>query len=131
MSDDDFLRAFLDGSLPPQQFHHREHLRLTWCLVRRLDAAAATSAVATGIQRYATHHGQAAKYHETLTRFWVRIVAHQMATRPDITEFDAFVAAFPHLLDKQLPARHWRRETMDSTAARTQWVEPDLLALPA
>jgi hypothetical protein len=131
MTDDDFVRAFLDGTLPPGEFHHRDHLRLTWCLVRRLGAEAATGAITSGIQRYAAHHGQAAKYHETLTRFWVRLVAHLMAARHDITAFDAFVATFPHLLDKDLPYRHWQRETMSSATARGQWVEPDLLPLPA
>jgi hypothetical protein len=28
MTDDEFVRAVLDGSLPPSQFHHRDHLRL-------------------------------------------------------------------------------------------------------
>jgi hypothetical protein len=131
VTDDEFVSAFLDGSLPPGEFHHRDHLRLTWCLVRQRGVEAATDAITTGIRRYAAHHGQAAKYHETLTQFWIRIVAHLMATRPDIAAFETFVATFPRLLDKDLPYRHWRRETMGSATARTGWIEPDLLALPA
>jgi hypothetical protein len=131
MSDEEFVRAFLDGSLPPSQFHHRDHLRLSWCLIRQRGAEPAAGAISTGIQRFATHHGQAAKYHETLTRFWVRLVAHLMAAHPEIASFDDFIAAFPHLLDKDLPYRHWRRETMGNATARATWVEPDLLPLPA
>lgn len=131
MTDDEFVRAFLDGSLPATQFHHRDHLRLSWCLIRQLGAEAAAGAICGGIQRFAAHHGQAAKYHETLTRFWVRIVAHLIAARPDIADFEAFLAAFPLLLDKDLPYRHWQRETMGSAAARAAWVEPDVLPLPA
>ncbi len=131
MNDDEFVRAFLDGSLPAGEFHHRDHLRLTWCLIHQLGAAAAADTIATGIQRYAAHHGQAAKYHETMTRFWVRIVAHVLATHPDISTFDTLLASFPPLLDKSLPYRHWRRETMESPSARARWVEPDLLPLPA
>ena len=130
MSDDDFVQAFLSGSLPNAQFHHRDHLRLTWLLVRRLGPAARSDAVASGIQRFAAHHGHAEKYHETMTRFWARLVAHLAVARPDLTDFDAFLAAFPHLLDKTLPYRHWRPETMSTATARAQWVEPDLLALP-
>jgi hypothetical protein len=51
--------------------------------------------------------------------------------RPDLCEFAAFLAAFPHLLDTDLPYRHWRRATLDAVRARTEWIEPDLLALPA
>ncbi len=130
MTDDDFVRAFLDGSLPPAEFHHRDHLRLSWVLIRRLGLAAAASAIATGIQRFAARHGQSQKYHETLTQFWVRIVGHMVEARPDIGDFAAFLATFPQLLDKDLPYRHWRRETMNSARARAGWVEPDLVALP-
>jgi hypothetical protein len=130
MSDDEFLHGFMDGSLLPGHFHHRDHLRLAWLLVRRLDVESAGAAVAAGIRRFAAGHGQAAKYHETLTQFWVRIVGHMLHERPDIADFDAFIAAFPQLLDKGLPQRHWQRETLGSAAARATWVEPDLLALP-
>lgn len=131
MTDDDFVTAFMSGSLPPARFHHRDHLRLAWLLTRQLGDEAATRAITTGIQGFATRHGQADKYHETLTRFWVRIVGHMVEARPDITEFETFLATFPQLLDKDLPYRHWRRDTMAGPAARAQWVEPDLLALPA
>lgn len=131
MTDDEFARAFLAGSLPPNQFHHRDHLRLTWSLIRQRGADAASGAISGGIQRFAAHHGQAAKYHETMTRFWVRLVAHLLDVHPGIATFDDFIATFPWLLDKTLPYRHWRRETMDGPAARAQWIEPDLLALPA
>ncbi len=130
MTDDDFVTAFLSGSLPPTQFHHRDHLRLTWALVRLTGVEAAMKRITSGIRYFATQHGQAEKYHETMTRFWVLLVGHMVAARPDITTFDEFLAAFPMLLDKDLPYRHWRRETMLSSDARAHWVEPDILALP-
>lgn len=130
MTDDDFVTAFLSGSLPPTQFHHRDHLRLTWALVRLTGVEAAMKRITSGIRYFATQHGQDEKYHETMTRFWVRIVGHMVAARPDITMFDDFLATFPMLLDKDLPYRHWRRETMLSPDARAHWVEPDILALP-
>ena len=130
-ADDAFVVAFLTGSLPPHQFHHRDHLRLAWVLVRLTGVDEATRRITSGIRYFATLHGQAGKYHETMTQFWVRIVAHAVAARPEITTFDAFLAAFPLLLEKDLPYRHWQRETMASPAARAQWVEPDMQALPA
>lgn len=128
--DDVFARAFLADQLPPERFHHRDHLRLAWWLIRERGVAEATRAVTEGIRRFATRHGHAAKYHETLTQFWVRIVAHVMAAHPDVTAFDGLLAAFPRLLDKDLPLCHWRGETLWSPEARACWVEPDLLALP-
>ncbi|HKD77433.1 MAG TPA: hypothetical protein VKB76_18145 [Ktedonobacterales bacterium] len=131
MADDDFAHAFLHGSLPPEQFHHRDHLRLAWYLTRSLGLVDATQAITGGIRGFATQHGHAEKYHETLTQFWVRIVGYLVESRPDITAFETFLATFPHLLDADLPYRHWRRETMRSPTARAQWVAPDILALPA
>jgi hypothetical protein len=130
MNDDEFLQAFTAGVLPPAHFHHRDHLRLAWLLNRRLGADAAGMAVADGIRRFAANHGHAAKYHETLTQFWVRIVGHMATVQPAIADFDAFIAAFPILLDKSLPYRHWQTATIAGAAARTAWVEPDRLALP-
>ncbi len=131
MNDDDFAHAFLHGSLPPEHFHHRDHVRLAWHLTRHLGLADATQAITGGIRGFAAQHGHAEKYHETITQFWVRIVGYLVASRPDIADFETFLATFPHLLDTHLPYRHWLRETIDSPAARARWVAPDLLALPA
>jgi hypothetical protein len=60
----------------------------------------------------------------------VRIVGHAVDARPDIGAFDQFLESHPQLLDKELPYRHWSRETMQSADARAHWVDPDLLALP-
>ena len=130
MTDDAFVEAFLSGSLPPERFHHRDHLRLAWVLVRLTGLEMATRRITSGIRYFATAHGHAEKYHETMTQFWIRIVGHAVAARPDITTFDGFLAAFPFLLEKDLPYRHWRRETMASPDARAGWVEPDLQPLP-
>lgn len=131
MSDVEFVAAFMDGSLPNARFHHRDHLRLVWVLIRREGVERAMELTTAGIREFAERHGHAAKYHETMTRFWVRIVGHALAARPNIVEFSDFLAAFPLLLEKDLPYRHWRRETMGSAEARAGWVEPDVLALPA
>jgi hypothetical protein len=131
VDDEEFAQSFMDGSLAPARFRHRDHLRLTWLLIRQLGLEEAGTAVASGIQRFAAAHGHAERYHETLTQFWVRLVGHVMQAHPEIGDFEAFMAAFPHLLDTGLPYRHWRRETMGSAAARAHWVEPDFLALPS
>jgi hypothetical protein len=44
--------------------------------------------------------------------------------------FDAFVAAHPQLLRRDLLLGHYSRERLFSPTARARFVEPDLLALP-
>jgi len=53
-----------------------------------------------------------------------------MFARPEIVDFEEFLAAYPMLLDKNTPPRHWSREAMFGDEARAVWKEPDLLALP-
>jgi hypothetical protein len=128
--DDEFLRAFFDLTLPNSQFHHRDHLRLAWLAVRRHSAVSAEEVVAKGIQRFAEHHSHGPAYHDTMTRFWVRLVAHVVSDRPEIVDFEEFVATYPRLLDKNAPLRHWSREAMFAPDARAAWRNPDLVALP-
>src|SRR6516225_3893136 len=116
MTDDEFLRAFADGTIGNHEFHHRDHLRLAWLQVRRLGPAGAAEAVTQGIRHFADAHGAVGKYHDTMTRFWVLVVAHMSRSRPSIDGFDEFLASFPMLLDKDLPFRHWQRATMLSSA---------------
>lgn len=130
LPDDEFLRAFFSAELANSDFHHRDHLRLAWLSVRRHGLVEAETRIVEGIQHFATVHGHTARYHDTMTRFWVRLVAHAVANRPEIEEFDAFLAAYPMLLDASLPFRHWRREAMFTPEARAEWSEPDLVPLP-
>jgi hypothetical protein len=125
MTDHEFLHAFESGHLSPADFHHRDHLRLAWIEVRQRGLEAGAAAVSSGIRRFAEAHGHDRLYHETLTRFWVRVVAH--ASRPTFAET---LDRHPMLLSKDLPLKHWRRETLFADAARQAWVEPDLAPLP-
>lgn len=110
--------------------HHREHLYLAWSLLRQYDQEEALQQVKERIFLWAAQHERALLYHETLTRFWVRMVALAMKQHPDLTDFEEFLATCPHLLDKNLPFRYWSQATFWSEAARAQWVEPDRSPLP-
>jgi hypothetical protein len=130
LPDDEFLRAFFGLTLPNSEFRHRDHLRLAWLAVRRHGGDVAEDVVATGIRKFAQHNSHGPLYHDTMTRFWVRLVAHAVSDRPDIVDFDDFLAAYPLLLDKNTPLRHWSRDAMFGAEARAGWRKPDLVALP-
>jgi len=129
LPDDEFLRAFFGLTLANSEFHHRDHLRLAWLAVRRHGQDVAEEVVSKGIRRFAENQGSAL-YHDTMTRFWVRLVAHAVADRPEIVEFEEFLSAYPLLLKKQLFLRHWSRAAMFTHEARAGWREPDLAGLP-
>jgi hypothetical protein len=111
-------------------FGHREHLELAWTCLDRYDLATAHEAVRTAVRHVADLHGMPDRYHETLTRSWVHVVAlHRALGAGD--SFDAFIAANPALLAKDLLGRHYSRSLLQSGAARARWAQPDLGAFPA
>jgi hypothetical protein len=130
LSDDEFLHAFFGLTIANSEFHHRDHLRLAWLAVRRHGVVVAEDVVAAGIRKFAAHHSHGPAYHDTMTRFWVRLVGHAVSDRPEIVDFDEFLATYPLLLDKNIPLRHWSREAMFGAAARAAWRDPDMAALP-
>lgn len=129
-SDEDFLRAFENLSFPPDQFHHREHLRVAWLCLKSSDATRAAERTSAGIRRYANQHGVPEKYHHTLTLFWMRLVAVALVETPEGSRFEDFLAAHGELSDKNLPAKYYSKDLLDGQAARQGWVEPDLQPLP-
>ena len=129
-ADEAFVAAFHAHQLSNEGFHHRDHLRLAWVQIRRLGLEQAAEVVTNGIRRFASHHGSAERYNDTMTRFWLRVVAIGIRRHPEVT-FDELLAAEPHLLDKNLPFKHWSRERMNRDDAKQRWIEPDLRPMPA
>lgn len=110
-------------------FGHRQHVHLTWLAVRRVGMPAAIALVSEGIQRTARYAGAPQKYHATVSRAWVELVAHHTAEH-DGPDFAAFAERHPALLDKRLLTRFYRSPTLAGRQARTGWVEPDLAPFP-
>jgi hypothetical protein len=82
---------------------------LAWVQIRRLGLERASESVTLAIRQFAAHQGHADRYHDTLTRFWLRAVSLGIKRHPAL--------AFSKL--------------MGSDEARRQWVEPDLRLMPA
>jgi hypothetical protein len=122
---DKFGRELLDGYLRNGSFGHREHLHMTWSYLRRGKG----ERVLPFLRHVAESHGEAEKLNVTMTQFWVVATAHAMReSRAD--DFSELLDRVPHLLEKDLPFRHWSREAMFSPDARARWLDPDLLPLP-
>src|SRR6266568_6788359 len=130
MEDGEFLRLFHDGNLSGEAFRCRGHLRLAWLVLSKHSRIEAESIFAREIRRFAIVKGASNRYHDTLTRFWGRLVGHSIENAPEAGSIDELLARFPFLLEKSLPFKHWRGETLNSDQARARWVEPDLVPLP-
>jgi len=130
MEDSDFLQAFESATLPNDAFHHRDHVRLAWLYLRRDGPEPGSRAVLEGIRHFAAAHGAADRFHETLTRFWIKLVQHLIEAWPGVERFDDLLARFPLLADKTIVYRHYSGAALATPAARQGWLMPDLLPLP-
>ena len=111
------------------RFGHREHLELAWSYLERYPAPTAAQTMASAIRHLAAAHGDASKYHETLTLAWVGLVAVHRERRPAAT-FEQFLSLNQELLDQRLLDGHYSAATLWSDEARSVLVAPDLRALP-
>lgn len=123
-----FLGEVMAGSAPGGRFGHAEHVRLAFLLVAEHGLSAASDIVYTTIERFATAHGHAKKFHVTMTSLWPRLIAAHM--RAGESEFFTFIEREAILLDKKLPLRFYSGERLGSAAARMRFVEPDRIDLP-
>jgi len=110
-------------------FGHRQHVQLSWLAVRRYGATDACQIVCAGIQRTARYAGAPQKYHATMSRAWIELIAYHAAEH-DIENFDAFAQHNSALLDKRLLLRFYEPSTLASPAARIGWAEPDRAPFP-
>jgi len=129
MDDTEFLRTFIAGWPAGERFGHREHLRISWLVIDRHGVEPAAEIVGQRLKGMAIAAGVAPLYNETMTRFWIRLLAH-VREATGVDSIDEAIARVPMLLDKNLAQRHWSRTVMFGPAARAAWVEPDLVPLP-
>jgi hypothetical protein len=121
------LAAALAEIVPPGgAFRHREHIHLAYIAVQRYGPDRAAEVVANWIRHLAAYQRAPQKFHATVTRAWVEIVAHHMAAGPPVPDFAAFADRYPLLLDKRLLTRHYSSRALASPAAKTGWLDPDL-----
>src|SRR3954447_13075190 len=115
MSDDEFVAAFQSCALASEAFHHRDHVRMAFLYLSRQPALEAIRQFSTDLARFAASKGKPERYHETITWALLLLIRERMA-RNDATNWEAFAAANPDLLDWQhnVLRNYYRPETLAS-----------------
>ncbi len=129
MTDREFIAAVEGGRV--EQFGHREHVRLAFALLRTEPRKRAERRAESLLRSLAERAGKPDKFHVTLTRAWMDAVAHHMHDVPPPATFDDLLERHPQLLRANLLDHHYSREVLFSAAARSGYVEPDRVAIPA
>jgi hypothetical protein len=132
MDDQELVRQFEDCSLPNGAFRHAHHVRVAWIYLGRHPVLAAAERFAESLKRFASAHGRAGLYHETLTYAYVFLIHDRIATRGRGTSWRAFAEANPDLLVSRPSAllAYYSAERLESDLARRVFLWPDLAAPP-
>ena len=118
-------------SLPNERFRHYDHVRLAWIFLREAELGPATERMVVTLKRVGLHHrGDLSRYHDTLTRAFMHLVAAHIRMTPDIYSFDDFANHHASLLDKEALLHFYSDDLLNGQRARGEWVEPDLRGLP-
>ena len=122
MTDEKFLAALEDTSLPDADFRHRDHLRAAYLYLRRDGFAEAVGTMSAALRRFAASRGKAERYHETVTIAFLALINERLASSGDPGSFDAFIARHPEIAERDLLTRYYRPETLASENARRSFV---------
>jgi hypothetical protein len=132
---DRFLDAFFHHTLPKPQWTHAAHVTLAACLLHRDDVPSVLPIVRNAIRSYnvsvGTENTDTSGYHETLTVFWLRVVAQSLRQVPSASRLQAVrgvVATYG--AERALHRLYYSIDIVTCTAARLAWVEPDVKPLP-
>jgi len=93
VTDAELLAGFEACTL--ESFHHADHVRVAWIILRRKPLPAALEHFIASLKRFATAAGAPQKYDDALTRRYMARIAERMNGE---ASWDEFATANPDLL---------------------------------
>lgn len=120
------LEAFESGTLDPRAFDHPAHVYIAWKLLEEHSLARATGKFLASLKQLTVKLGVESKYHETISCFYMVLIAERRCSRPGRT-WTEFAANNPDLLGPsvELLKQHYSRDRLWSDLARRQFLLPD------
>jgi hypothetical protein len=82
-----------EGPFNRRSFDHRQHVKFAWSVLEELSLAEAMEVVRSEIREFAAINAPG-KYHETLTQFWVHLVAHTRSRGEVNSDFEEHLVDF-------------------------------------
>jgi hypothetical protein len=127
ITDDELLAQLESGVLPPDQFHHAEHVHAAWVYLTRYSAPEAITRFSTSLRAYAAAQGKPDRYHETITWAYLLLVNERIHRNPTEATWQQFAAAHADLLDwkNSILRTYYTQETLGSALARKIFLMPD------
>jgi len=120
----DKLSQLRDGTLPADQFSHRDHIGVAAAALIETDFSTAHNWIADGIQSLAKRAGAADKFSATITFFYLSEIAERVAEqRPQDAE--EFLRDNPDLLAPEFLTTRFSAARLASPLSRALPLMPD------
>jgi hypothetical protein len=118
------MADFEAGAIDAERFDHQAHVHVAWCYLRQFPLAEAITRFTAALRRLTVRLGAEGKYHETISWFFMIVLADRMAADP-ARDWDAFRSGNGDLFDDAggLLRRHYSAECLEG--ARGRFVLPD------
>jgi hypothetical protein len=137
MTDAELLAQFETRTLPFSEWTHRAHVKVAFLYLREHPFSQALEKLRNGIKAYNAANnrpdGPTEGYNETTTHAMAHLIAAMMIaygkTHP-VASADEFCDKHPQLMSQYVLRFFYSPERRRSPLAKTQFVEPDLTALP-
>jgi hypothetical protein len=128
------VRSFEAATISRDEWKHPEHLIVALYYVSHYDVETAIKKMRSGILNllangFKVDLTKEMPYHETITIFWIRSVAafHKASNGKKLSDM---IVEMVSLFNKEYLLTFYSRELIFSVRARSDFVEPDLAALP-
>jgi hypothetical protein len=121
------VAAFENATIDPDDFDHEAHLLVGWRYLQDLSLLDSINRFTGALKRLTRKLGVPAKYHETITWFYLIKIAERCRGQA-ATDWPAFKAANPDLLQRNpaLIRQYYSGSLLSSETARRLFVFPDL-----
>ena len=140
------VKKFLSRTLPKQEWTHEAHLRVGLWHLLHYSPSESMARLRQSIKKYNLACGientDSQGYHETITRFYVLLIARFIETNLQLVSKIAIAPSnemvnldllanelIESYGDRSLIFKYYSRERLMSKTARLEWVEPDLMFL--
>lgn len=133
---DALVSAFERGEAPEGGFSHQAHLAVALTYLDRYGIEGATERMREGLlnflmRAFGDRTAAEVKYRETVTVFWLRLLAAELAStdaaRPLVERVNPLLARYR---DAATIHAYYTRERLESDEARRRYLEPDRKPLP-
>lgn len=121
------IEAFERLQINPAHFDHKAHVYVAWSYLQDYDLLSSIERYRSTLKLLTRKLGVPGKYHETLTWFFMVLVAERIDRDPP-GDWEAFIGRNQDLFTRApgIASKFYSSDRLGSAAARRQFLLPDL-----